>query len=137
MQRIKNEKLLTTLIMNGYRIPLSQIEGIDFVLSKVGIKTVEEYDELLEYLKGYTERSARTLEAWDMICSTREYYRYVKCMEKASKIKRFPREDIYYIAEAMEKVRKENHEDELAERALKLAREQFGNSWCWGGCDAK
>lgn len=137
MSFIKNEQLLTKLILEGYKIPLNQIQQIDFVFTKVGIKTVDDYNGLLNYLKGYSERSAKTLDFWDMKDSTQQYYLYVKCMEKASVIKRFPREDLYYIVEAMEELRKENYEDWLAKKALEKAKEQYGNSWCWGGCDTK
>lgn len=133
---INNESLIKELIKKDYNIPLSQIQEIDFVLTKTKITTVEDYDKLINYLNGYTERSAKTLDFWDMKASTEQYLRYVKSMEKVSEFKRFPREDIYFLTEAMYQAKRKITDDMIAEKAYELVQKNK-TSPVWAGCDAK
>lgn len=126
---IQNEKLLKELIKLDYDISLSSLENIDFVFTKVGIKTVEDYNELLEYLRWYTFKSQEQgHENWTLDFSKAMYVKYIDIVKDVPNFEKFPKHDMYAIVEKMEKIIQENKKD-LATQAYIVAKDAETYNW--------
>lgn len=126
---IQNEKLIKELIKLDYDISLSSLENIDFVFTKVGIKTVEDYEELLQYLGWYTIKSQEQgHKEWTLDFSKAMYVKYIDCVKDVPDFERFPKKDMYAIVEKMEKIVEEN-ERNLASQAYILAKDAETYNW--------
>lgn len=111
-------------------IDFEQIRQLMYIINRVGIKSIEEWNEVFNYLKKYTERTQECHEDWPFERTVDLYYRYLKTFERIN-VSLFPKEDMYYILQEFE-YNMYFAKDKAKEQALKMSLEKLAEEECFG-----
>lgn len=111
-------------------IDFGQIRQLMYIINRTKVKTIEEWNEVFNYLKKYTEKTRECHEDWPFERTIDVYCRYLKTFERMD-VPLFPKEDIYYILQEYEYYMHFT-KDWAKEEALKKSLEKLAEEECFG-----
>ena len=122
---IKNEELIKKLIKENFNIPLNKLEKIDFVITETKSKDIEDWKKVSDYLKWYTNKTIKLEHPdWKIDRTFQLYYQYLYSFKDIKEKDIFPKEDIYYLTEELNNI-KRAEEEKMKKELLKKVKEGY------------
>lgn len=120
---IKNPEIITHLIKEGCLINLQRLKDIDLIISANNIKTAEEYQQAMNYIKWHAEKTNKQVMSWDPDVSFNMYIEYLTKRNEylgELNLEPQPKEDIYEILQEIYKI-----EDQITNKYKRIMRKKI------------